>query len=181
MEQQAKRKGNSTLRRSKRVRKAEEVTADPPGANETAKIWDLFEIRKSELEPNLRYFLPGRKGLDVFLKADQACTFDPLPWQGPGTRRVLRATLADKQRPYVLEDADDEDFCLVPSVSSLVSGELDIFWRVQHSSTPTHRLEHNPHTDRHELYCASKIDGGTEITFNYGSDYHKLAKEFWAK
>jgi hypothetical protein len=77
--EQAKRKGNSTRRRSKRVRKAKEVTADPPGGNETAKIWDLFEIRTSELELNLRYFLPGTTGLGVFLKTGQACTFEPLP------------------------------------------------------------------------------------------------------
>ena len=181
MEQQAKRKGSPTRRRSKRVRKAKEVTADPPGANQIAKIWHHFKVQTSTLEPNLRYFLPGRAGRGVFLKKDQPCPFDPLPWQGPETKRVLRAEVTVRQLPYVLADADDEDYCLVPSASSLVSGEVDIFWRIQHSSHPTHQLMHNPHTDRHELYCLSKIGSGTEITFDYGSDYQKCAKEFWGK
>ena len=179
MEQQAKRKGCPTRRRSKRLRKTKAVTEDPLGTNQTAEIWDRFEIQPSMLEPNLRYFLPGRKGLGVFLNKDQPCPFDPLPWQGPETKRVLRAELTVRQLPYVMEDADDEDYCLVPSASSLMCGDVDIFWRIQHSSHPTHQLMHNPHTDRHELYCLSKIDSGTEITFDYGSDYQKRAKEFW--
>jgi hypothetical protein len=179
MEQQAKRKGSPTRRRSKRLRKAKAVTEDPSGAKQTAEIWDRFEIQPSKLEPNLRYFLAGRTGRGVFLKKDQPCTFDPLPWQGPETKRVLRAELTVRQLPYVLEDADDEDYCLVSSASSLASGEVDIFWRIQHSSHPTHRLLHNPHTDSMNCTALSKIDSGTEISFGYGSDYQKRAKEFW--
>ena len=112
-------------------------------------------------------------GLGVFQKVTGKII---LRFQGHGVESKLKKDIKTNytQYRYRVDSGHDEDFVLVPTLESITSGNIGIAFRVQHSDTPTHRLDwYEDYLGRDYPYSYMKlipidiVPKNTEITFNY--------------
>ena len=86
---------------------------------------------------------------------------------------IEKTKLHSLQRRYQMESGYDEDFVIVPTVQSIITGDIPLPFRVNHcESNPTHELcwisSTHDYPDSHWMLKGVKeIESGTEITFNY--------------
>ena len=72
-----------------------------------------------------------------------------------------------------MDSGYDEDFVMVPTITSITSGDIPLPFRVNHSSNKsTHKLVWFSHSRDYPhshsvLEGIREIDIGTEVTFNY--------------
>ena len=86
------------------------------------------------------------------------------------------------QKRYHMESGYDEDFVICPTLQSILSGNVPLPFRVNHSEFKfTHRLVWIPHEhdyphSHYMLEGVREIESDTEVTFNYkfGSVTYKL-------
>ena len=86
---------------------------------------------------------------------------------------VEKTKLHPRQRRYPMDSGYDEDYVIVPTMESILSGDVPLPFRVNHSSSnPTHKLVWHSHSRDYPhshpvLEGVCEIDIGTEVTFNY--------------
>ena len=86
---------------------------------------------------------------------------------------VEKKYLHPLQKRYHMESGYDEDYVIVPTLSSIQTGNVPLPFRINHNSdNPTHELVWIQHADdypcsHYEFIAKRDIDRGTEVTFNY--------------
>ena len=82
-------------------------------------------------------------GLGVFV-GDHYPLVRPLTldFRGYGVESILRTKMNKQQNNYKVDSAFDEDYVIVPTMESVLSGNIHPSFRVQHDEeNPTHKLE----------------------------------------
>ena len=113
-------------------------------------------------------------GLGLFQNSNG--TFD-IPVIGPNIVSIEKKTLHPLQKRYYMESGYDEDYVICPTKQSILTGDIPLPFRVNHSQFHyTHKLIWEPHAldyphSHYVLKGIKHVVSGKEISFdyNYGS------------
>ena len=105
-----------------------------------------------------------------------------IPIVGVDIVNIEKRLLHPLQKRYYMESGFDEDFVICPTVQSILTGNIPLPFRVNHSQFhPTHKLiwEPDQFDYPHSHYILKGIGvivSGTEVSFdyNYGDVVYKL-------
>ena len=140
-------------------------------------VFIRFYVDDSELSWNHEYF-KGKRGHDPRTDPHKGLfqnhhgKFD-LHVFGDNIVSMEKTKIHSKQRRYQMDSGYDEDFVIVPTLTSIRSGDIPLPFRVNHcTDEPTHRLTWYSHSRDYPhshpvLEGVRVIDIGTEVTFNY--------------
>ena len=85
----------------------------------------------------------------------------------------MKTQVHPKQRRYQMESGYDEDYVIVPTLKSILEGDVPLPFRVNHcTDKPTHKMGWISHRNDYP-YSHPVLEGlreiaiGTEVTFNY--------------
>ena len=118
-------------------------------------------------------------GMGVFHKCDGVFNISVV---GIEIVNIEKTLLHPLQKRYYMESGYDEDFVISPTLHSILTGNIPLPFRVNHSEFhPTHKLIWEPHPldyphSHYILEGIKHITSETEISFdyNYGSVVYKL-------
>ena len=136
--------------------------------------WDIdYFSRFVEHNPNTD------PGMGVFQNCDGIFNISVV---GVDIITIEKTLLHPLQKRYHMESGFDEDFVICPTLESILTNNIPLPFRVNHSEFhPTHKLTWEPHQfdyphSHYVLEGIKHITSGTEISFdyNYGSVVHKL-------
>ena len=136
-----------------------------------------FFVDKTRLEWDLDYFR-GVKGhnprtdprMEVFQNHHGKFNLDVM---SDNIIFMSKKNMHAVQRRCQMESGCDEDFVIVPTLESIIRGDVPLPFRVNHSNTdPTHELRwisstHDYPDSHYVLKGIKEIEPGTEITFDY--------------
>ena len=136
----------------------------------------FLTIKRSRVPLDLTKFedVDTDPGLGVFQNVRGSFT---LCFLGDGVESKLKKDIKKEspQYRYRVESGHDEDFVLVPTLESIGVGNIVHAFRVQHSDTPTHKLQwYSDDLGRDYPYSYMTLvpidritSSNTEITFDY--------------
>ena len=101
----------------------------------------MFSVRRSTVPIDLVTFPDGDDdpGMGVFQRVLGAFTLKVI---GDTVQSIDKTDIHPRQGKYQMDSGYDEDKVIVPTLESILSGEIAMSFRVQHSrGRPTHRMD----------------------------------------